>query len=75
MWMVLYREGPSGRPRIEMYRSEDNVSGNQPLRMIYLETVRSVKPIGENIIIHTHTLSSLPPSLPPSLSQSVRKDF
>ena len=47
MWMVLYREGPSGRPRVEMYRSEDSVAGHQPLRMIDLETVRSIKPVGE----------------------------
>jgi hypothetical protein len=47
MWMVLCRKGPSGRPRIEMYRSEDSVGGQQPVRMIDLETVRSVQPVGE----------------------------
>ena len=49
MWMVLCREGINGmgRPRIEMYRSEDNVSGYQPLRVIDLETVRSVQPVGK----------------------------
>ena len=45
--MVLCRKGPSGRPRIEMYRSEDSVGGQQPVRMIDLETVRSVQPVGE----------------------------
>ncbi|CAI8034686.1 hypothetical protein GBAR_LOCUS19502 [Geodia barretti] len=45
MWMVLCRKGPSGRPRIEMYRSEDSVAGQQPVRMIDLETVRSVQPV------------------------------
>ncbi|CAI8034680.1 Docking protein 4 [Geodia barretti] len=45
MWMVLCRKGPSGRPRIEMYRSEDSVGGQQPVRMIDLETVRSVQPV------------------------------
>jgi hypothetical protein len=44
-WMVLCRKGPSGKPRIEMYRSEDSVSGQQPHRMIDLETVRSVQPV------------------------------
>jgi hypothetical protein len=43
--MVLCRKGPSGRPRIEMYRSEDSVGGQQPVRMIDLETVRSVQPV------------------------------
>ena len=49
MWMVLCREAINGmgRPRIEMYRSEDNVSGYQPLRVIDLETVRSVQPVGK----------------------------
>ena len=46
--MVLCRKGTSGRARIEMYRSEESVSGsNQPLRMVDLETVRSVQPVGE----------------------------
>ena len=51
MWMVLCREGPGGlgRPRIEMYRSEDNVTGYQPLRVIDLETVRSVKAVGKHL--------------------------
>ena len=54
MWMVLYREGPSGKPRIEMYRSEDSVVGQQPVRMIDLESVRSVKPVGETVeILHS----------------------
>ena len=49
MWMVLCREGPGGqgRPRIEMYRSEDNVTGCQPLRVIDLETIRCVKAVGK----------------------------
>ena len=47
MWMVLCREGTNGRPRIEMYRSEDSVTGYQPQRMVDLEAVRSVKSVGE----------------------------
>ena len=47
MWMVLCRESANGRPRVEMYRSEDSVAGYQPQRMIDLEAVRSVKPVGE----------------------------
>ena len=49
MWMVLCREGTNGigRPHIEMYRSEESVTGYQPQRVIDLEAVRSVKPVGE----------------------------
>ena len=49
MWMVLCREGTNGigRPRVEMYRSEDSVAGHQPQRVVDLEAVRSVKPVGE----------------------------
>ena len=50
MWMVLCREGTNGigRPRVEMYRSEESVTGYQPQRVIDLEAVRSVKPVGES---------------------------
>ena len=45
--MVLCRGGPSGKARIEMYRSEDSVSGQQPQRMVDLETIRSIQAVGE----------------------------
>ena len=48
MWMILCREGPSGRARIEMYRSEESVGTQQPVRMVDLETVRSIQPVGES---------------------------
>ena len=55
--MVLCRESvtSTGRPRIEMYRTEDSVREHQPQRVIDLETVRSVKPVGE--------LATAPPTL------------
>ena len=62
MWIVLCREGinGTGRPRIEMYRSEDNVSGYQPLRVIELEAVRSVQHVGKPFWLHAWQTEGLP---------------
>ena len=42
-----------------MYRSEESVGGQQPVRMVDLETVRSVQPVGEpptsSVYLYTHT--------------------
>ena len=45
--MVLCRKGTSGKARVEMYRSEDSVSGQQPQRMVDLETIHSIQAVGE----------------------------
>ena len=45
--MVLCREGPgcTGRSRIEWYRSEDRAKDYQPVKVVDLDTIRSINPV------------------------------